>query len=138
MMPSSATGLLFLFLVELAKEKQLCSCCLEPLTGNLDLPDQIAEIETQRDGIIQTYFYCSQEDLTWILDVFMKKRQEGNTRLLDIEVDHGFKLCLHQRDFRAGCPIIHCIHQAVQQSRRVIFVLSRCPLNTMQMFLFGG
>ncbi len=67
----------------------------------------------------------SEKDLPWILDVFMKKRQEGNTRLLDIEVDHGFKLFLHQRDFMAGYSIIHCVHHGIEKSRRVIFILSR-------------
>ncbi len=69
----------------------------------------------------------SQEDLPWVLDVFMKKRQEGNTRLLDIEVDFGFKLFLHQRDFLGGYSILHCITHGIQKSRRVIFVLSRYP-----------
>ncbi len=66
----------------------------------------------------------SQEDLPWILDVFMKKRFRDNTRL-DIEVDYGFKLFLHQRDFLAGSTIIDCIHHGIQNSRRVIFILSR-------------
>ncbi len=44
---------------------------------------------------------------------------------MDIEVDHGFKLFLHQRDFIAGYPIIHCIHLGIEKSRRVIFILSR-------------
>ncbi len=54
----------------------------------------------------------------------MKKRQKGNTRL-DIEVDYGFNLFLHQRDFMAGYPIIHCINHGIEKSRRVIFILSR-------------
>lgn len=44
---------------------------------------------------------------------------------MDIEVDFGFKFFLHQRDFIAGYPIIHCINYGIEKSRRVIFILSR-------------
>ncbi len=45
---------------------------------------------------------------------------------LDMEVDHGFRLCLHERDFLAGYSILDRISNAVVKSRKVIFILSRC------------
>ncbi len=67
---------------------------------------------------------CSQDDLEWILNLFMRKRPSDRTKL-DIEIDHGFRLFLHQRDFLAGYSIAHCINHGIEKSRRVIFVLSR-------------
>ncbi len=70
--------------------------------------------------------FCSfsKADLPWLIDVLWKKKGKGN-RNLDIEVDHGFKLFIHQRDFIPGRTIMANIRDGIEKSRRVIFVLSK-------------
>ncbi len=68
--------------------------------------------------------YFSQDDLPWLIDVLWKKKGRGN-RNLDIEVDYGFKLFIHQRDFIAGRTIMANIIHGIEKSRRVIFIMSR-------------
>ena len=43
----------------------------------------------------------------------------------DMEKENGFKLMLHERDFRAGTTIRANIAHAIEHSRRVIVILSR-------------
>ena len=49
--------------------------------------------------------------------------EDGLTPIL--ERVHGFQLILHQRDFMPGRPILTNIAEAIQQSRRMIMLLSR-------------
>ncbi len=70
------------------------------------------------------WVYCSKEDVPWLVDTLWKKRGNGN-RNLDIEVDHGFKLFIHHRDFVAGNTIMSNIQNGIEKSRRVIFILSK-------------
>ena len=44
---------------------------------------------------------------------------------LDMEKEDGFKLMLHERDFVAGTTIRRNIINAIEQSRRMIVILSR-------------
>ncbi len=69
-------------------------------------------------------FYCSKQDQQWLIDVLWKKKGGGNIKL-DIEIDHGFKLFIHQRDFIAGKTIMDNILHGINTSRRVIFILSK-------------
>ena len=38
---------------------------------------------------------------------------------------HGFKICWHQNDFRPGTNIAENIADAIENSRRMIFIISR-------------
>ncbi|CAH1775139.1 unnamed protein product, partial [Owenia fusiformis] len=49
----------------------------------------------------------------WVRDELLKKLEEA-----------GYKLCLHERDFRAGEPIMDNINNAIDNSKRTIIVLS--------------
>ncbi|XP_068603237.1 toll-like receptor 13 [Brachionichthys hirsutus] len=42
-----------------------------------------------------------------------------------LEGEHGFRLCLHHRDFQPGKPIIENITDAIYSSRKTICVISR-------------
>ena len=55
------------------------------------------------------------EDVTWI----------RNELIPNLEVKRGFSLCIHQRDFDIGPPIIENIVNNIQKSRHVILILSR-------------
>ena len=47
-----------------------------------------------------------------------------NTLMPQLEDEHGFKLCVHERDFEIGIPIRENITKAVNSSRRTIVVLT--------------
>ena len=55
------------------------------------------------------------EDVTWI----------RNELIPNLENKRGFRLCIHQRDFNIGRPIIENIVNNIQKSRHVILILSR-------------
>ena len=42
----------------------------------------------------------------------------------ELEEKYGFRLCVHQRDFRVGLPIVDNITKAIQSSRKVLVVMS--------------
>ena len=44
---------------------------------------------------------------------------------LYLESEHGFQLCLHQRNFLVGASILKNVTNAIIGSRRVILLLSR-------------
>ncbi len=77
--------------------------------------------------LLKVKFHCvvhRQADKQWLIDVLWKKKAKGN-RNLDIEVEDGFRLFIHQRDFIAGRTIMANIRDGIEKSRRVIFILSR-------------
>ena len=52
----------------------------------------------------------------------------GNKKMgwrFDMEKEDGFKLMLHERDFVAGATIRKNIMDGIEQSRRMIVILSR-------------
>ena len=48
----------------------------------------------------------------------------------ELEEKYGFRLCVHQRDFRAGPPIVDNITKAIQSSRKVLVVMSNSFLKS--------
>ncbi len=70
------------------------------------------------------WFAFSKEDVPWLVDVLWKKKGNGN-KSLDVEVDYGFKLFIHQRDFIAGRTIMANVQDGIEKSRRIIFILSK-------------
>ena len=47
------------------------------------------------------------------------------TEIVNYLEGHGFKICWHQRDFMPGTNIAENIADATENSRRMIFVISR-------------
>ena len=59
--------------------------------------------------------YCSDdEDRLWVHRLFVHK----------LEIEYEFNVCIHHRDFLAGIPIVDNIMDAIQNSRKVIAVVS--------------
>ena len=48
-----------------------------------------------------------------------------------LETEHGFMLCIHNRNFLAGVSIISNIANAVDKSRRMIMMLTRSVHNSL-------
>ena len=42
----------------------------------------------------------------------------------ELENTFGFRLCIHHRDFLAGCAIVNSIEQAIRTSRKVLVIIS--------------
>ena len=42
----------------------------------------------------------------------------------ELEKEFGFRLCIHHRDFRAGCAIVDSIEQAIRTSPKVLVIMS--------------
>ena len=42
----------------------------------------------------------------------------------ELEKNFGFRLCIHHRDFLAGCAIVESIEQAIRTSRKVLVIMS--------------
>ncbi len=59
-----------------------------------------------------------------MIETLWKTKGNGNTRL-DMEIDPGFRLYIHHRDFIAGRTIVANILHGIQKSRRVIFIMSK-------------
>ena len=66
-------------------------------------------------------FVDSERDVELMKDIFLK--YDKMTPIL--EEDHGFELILHQRDFVPGQVILSNIVEAVNNSRKMLMLLSR-------------
>ncbi|CAC5364438.1 unnamed protein product [Mytilus coruscus] len=62
----------------------------------------------------------SSNDTTWVKDTLVQF----------LEKDNDFKLCLHQRDFRAGEHIVDNIIDAICKSRKVVVVITQGYLDS--------
>ena len=62
--------------------------------------------------------YCA-EDRFWVHNCLMKKLESA---------EHGFKLCIHYRDFPVGEDISSTILKSIYSSKRLIIVLSEIAL----------
>ncbi|ELU03528.1 hypothetical protein CAPTEDRAFT_27770, partial [Capitella teleta] len=74
-------------------------------------------MDKEYDAIIS----YSAKDYKWVCHVLRRKLES---------TDRGFKLCLHDRDFKVGATIGENILESVRKSRRMIMVLSRNFLNS--------
>ena len=63
-------------------------------------------------------FFYSHNDQGFVIDEILNF----------LERRYGYKLCIHERDFAPGPAIISNITAAIEHSRRVILVISRCVL----------
>ena len=76
--------------------------------------------------VLSAIFY-SGHDFRWIRDVFMTSTK-GQSKMgwrFDMEKEEGFRLMMHERDFKAGTTIRSNIIHAIEHSRRMIVILSR-------------
>ena len=64
----------------------------------------------------------SHKDFQWVKRVFMGNKMQ---KKFNIEKDYGFRLIIHNRDWPAGVSKTNNIINAINKSRRVIFILSR-------------
>ncbi|ESO87068.1 hypothetical protein LOTGIDRAFT_77937, partial [Lottia gigantea] len=64
--------------------------------------------------IYDVFVSYSGEDSDWVLDKLVP----------NLEQDSNLKLCIHERDFQAGRLIIDNIVESIENSRRVLIILS--------------
>ena len=84
--------------------------------------------DARRNGLgTQQYVYDAfvaysthGRERTWVHTTFREK----------LENEHGFRLCIHYRDFKLGRAIDECIVEAINKSRKTILVLSPEFLNS--------
>ena len=67
-----------------------------------------------KEIFIAHVFFISQPDEDFVETVVINYLEEG-----------GFRICWHQRDFMPGTNIAENIADATENSRRMIFVISR-------------
>ena len=66
-------------------------------------------------------FLCfSGHDASWVKTILYEKLTEGNQ----------LNICVHDKDFELGADIYDCIYDAMDQSRRILFVITRNFLNS--------
>ena len=65
--------------------------------------------------IYDAFISYSGDDHQWVVET-LKQRLENH--------DPPYKLCFHYRDFRAGAPIVENILKSVDESKRMLMVLS--------------
>ncbi len=65
----------------------------------------------------------SQKDFQWVKEIFMDNEMK---RRFNLETDYGFRLVIHERDWIAGRTIRANIMDGIENSRRIIFILSKC------------
>ena len=65
--------------------------------------------------IYDAFISYSGDDHRWVVETFQQRLEEH---------DPPYKLCFHYRDFRAGAPIVENILKSVDQSKRMLMVLS--------------
>ena len=65
--------------------------------------------------IYDAFISYSGDDHRWVVETFQQRLEKH---------DPPYKLCFHYRDFRAGAPIVENILKSVDQSKRMLMVLS--------------
>ena len=70
--------------------------------------------ENIEDKEFDAFVSYHSKDWPWVCDILMPQLEE----------EHGFKLCVHERDFDLGAPIRDNITKAINASRRTIVVLT--------------
>ena len=58
-------------------------------------------------------------------EVFRRNKWKPGSRLFDLEKDHDFRLFVPQRDSDVGSEIRVQLEEGMDQSRRLLFVISR-------------
>ncbi|XP_078587433.1 toll-like receptor 3 [Branchiostoma floridae x Branchiostoma japonicum] len=66
--------------------------------------------------------YCSKDTRKWVRERLIKKLEE--------EGEPKFKLCIHERDFPAGAPIIENIIDSIESSRKTVCLITKNFLNS--------
>ena len=79
--------------------------------GYKDLPTADPEVDYQYDAFLS----CADEDMGFIMNEVLPK----------LEVEFGYRCCVHARNFLAGVWIAENIIGAIRRSRKTIVVLTR-------------
>ena len=77
-------------------------------------------------GISQDHpLFCSELDSIWVEETFNYELREGKEELtFDMEEKQGFRLLEQERDFPLGTNWMENLVLGMEQSRRMIFILS--------------
>ena len=77
-------------------------------------------------GIAQDHsLLCSEEDSNWVEETFNYELREGKEDpTFDMEEKQGFRLLEQERDFCPGTNWMENLELGMEQSRRMIFILS--------------
>ena len=68
---------------------------------------------------------CSEQDSVWVEETFNYELREGKEDpTFDMEEKQGFKLLEQERDFPPGTNWMENLECDIQQSRRMIFIVS--------------
>ena len=78
---------------------------------------------------IQRNYPCNLDNVPLTYDAFVSYSSEDQKWVHEelsthLEQEVGLKLCLHERDFSAGLPIVENIVQSLEQSRACLIILS--------------
>ena len=73
---------------------------------------------------VNVILHFSHEDFALLKEIMMIDREDEKIEFF-LESEHGFQLCLHQRNFPGGRSILKNVTNAILGSRRVILLLSR-------------
>ncbi|XP_043911030.1 toll-like receptor 2 type-2 [Protopterus annectens] len=77
------------------------------------------QYDKMEDKLYDAFLSYSESDASWIKEELLKKL-EGN----------GFRICYHERDFRPGHPVLGNIFYCIENSHKVIFILSMGFVNS--------
>ncbi|XP_078693016.1 LOW QUALITY PROTEIN: toll-like receptor 3 [Branchiostoma floridae x Branchiostoma belcheri] len=82
-------------------------------------PQKIPNRGKKYDAFIS---YCSKDTKKWVQERLIPKLEE--------EGEPRFKLCIHERDFPAGVPIIENIINSIESSRKTVCLVTKNFLNS--------
>ncbi|KFP33450.1 Toll-like receptor 2 type-1 [Colius striatus] len=71
------------------------------------------------DKPFDAFISYSEQDANWTKEILLRK----------LETD-GFKICYHERDFKPGHPVLGNIFYCIENSHKVLFVLSPSFVNS--------
>ena len=75
--------------------------------------------------LIIPFVLGSNKDVKWVSEVFRRNKWKDGSKLFDLEKDDGFRLLVPQRDFRIGGENSQQIGDGMENSRKIIFIISR-------------
>ena len=96
----------------------------------IEMPTTL-DIQTHNVSMAQLNFisivhlFCSNKDTRWVSHVFRRNKWKDGSRLFDLEKDNDFRLLVPQRDFEPGTQTGNRVAEGIQQSRKVIVIVSR-------------
>ena len=83
--------------------------------------------------VIDYGLHCSYKDVPWLVKSLLTKTPPRTTIL---EEEFGYYLIIPDRDWLMGGTTMSLIIQSIQQSKRAIFLVSRCAGCTFKLISF--